>query len=102
MQLVQIMLMVMLIVILMVIILFLFIKDTKLYVPEVTLAERDNQKLSKRLIKAFERSVYWNVKQKVRLKLRQMNLDNFETKFFKSQQIICISLFKWRRSCKTI
>ena len=60
MQLVQIMLMVMLIVILMVIILFLFIKDTKLYVPEVTLAERDNQKLSKRLIKAFERSVYWN------------------------------------------
>ena len=60
MQLVQIMLMVMLIVILMVIILFLFIKDTKLYVPEVTLAERDNQKLSKRFIKAFERSVYWN------------------------------------------
>ena len=60
MQLVQIMLMVMLIVILMVIILFLFIKDTKVYVPEVTLAERDNQKLSKRLIKAFERSVYWN------------------------------------------
>ena len=60
MQLVQIMLMVMLIVILMVIILFLFIKDTKLYVPEVTLAERDNQKLSKQLIKAFERSVYWN------------------------------------------
>ena len=36
------------------------IKDTKLYVPVVTLAARDNQKLSKRLSKGFERSVYWN------------------------------------------
>ena len=59
-QLVQIMLMVMLIIILIVIILFLFIKDTKLYVSAVTLAETDNHKLSKRLIKALERSIYWN------------------------------------------
>ena len=36
------------------------IKDTKLYVPVVTLSARDNQKLSKLLSKRFERSVYWN------------------------------------------
>ena len=36
------------------------IKDTKLYVPVVTLPIRDNQKLLKRLSKGFERSVYWN------------------------------------------
>ena len=36
------------------------IKDTKLYVPVVTLSARENQKLSKRLSKGFERSVYWN------------------------------------------
>ena len=36
------------------------IKDTKLYVPEVTLSTRDNQKLSKLLSKGFERSVYLN------------------------------------------
>ena len=33
------------------------IKDTKLYAPVVTLSARGNQKLSKRLIKGFERSV---------------------------------------------
>ena len=36
------------------------IKDTKIYVPVVTLSARDNQKLSKLLSKGFERSVYWN------------------------------------------
>ena len=36
------------------------VKDTRLYVPVVTLSVRDNQKLSKLLRKAFERSVYWN------------------------------------------
>ena len=40
---------------------FIFtIKDTKLYVPVVTLSPRDNKKLSKLLSKGFERSVYWN------------------------------------------
>ena len=40
---------------------FIFtIKVAKLYVPAVTLSERDNQKLSKLLSKGFERSVYWN------------------------------------------
>ena len=41
-------------------ILIFIIKDTKLYVPVVTLSAIDNQKLSKRLSKGFERSVYWN------------------------------------------
>ena len=36
------------------------IKDTKLYVPVVTLSARDSQKLSKLLSKGFERPVYWN------------------------------------------
>ena len=36
------------------------IKDTKLYVPVVTLSAKDKQKLSKLLSKGFERRVYWN------------------------------------------
>ena len=36
----------------------LTIKDTRVYVPVVTLSARDNQKLSKLLSKGFERSVY--------------------------------------------
>ena len=39
---------------------FFTVKDTKLYVPVVTLLARDSQKLSKFLSKEFERSVYWN------------------------------------------
>ena len=34
------------------------IKETKLYVPAVTLSAKDNQKLQKLLSKGFERSVY--------------------------------------------
>ena len=36
------------------------IKNTKLYVPVVTLSARDNNKLSKLLSRGFEGSVYWN------------------------------------------
>ena len=36
------------------------IKYTKLYVTAVALPAKDNQKLSKRYSKGFERSVYWN------------------------------------------
>ena len=53
-------------------------KDTKLYVPVVTLSSRDNQKLSKIISKSFERSVYWNeYKIKVGNKIPQMNTDTF-------------------------
>ena len=47
------------------------IKDTKLYVPVITLSARDNEKLSKFI--GFERSI----KQKLRIKVRQINKDNF-------------------------
>ena len=36
------------------------IKDTKSYVPVVTLLARDNQNLSKLLSKRFQRPIYWN------------------------------------------
>ena len=36
------------------------IKDTKWYIPVVTLSSRGNQKFSKLLSKGFKRSVYWN------------------------------------------
>ena len=36
------------------------IKDTKLYVPVITLSVRDNQNLSRLLSKEYESSVYWN------------------------------------------
>ena len=36
------------------------IKDTKLNVAVITLLAKDNQKLSKRLSKEFERLTYWH------------------------------------------
>ena len=36
------------------------IKDTRLFVPAVTLSARDNQKLSELARKVFGRSIYWN------------------------------------------
>ena len=45
------------------------IKDTKLYVPVVTLSARDNQKLSK-LLKM-------SIKEKVGIKIQQMNIGIF-------------------------
>ena len=38
----------------------LTIKNTKLYVPTVTLKVKDNQKLSKHFSKEIEGSIYWN------------------------------------------
>ena len=45
-------------------------KDTKLYVPVVISSTRDNQKLSKLLSEAFQRSDYWN---KYKTKSRNKN-----------------------------
>ena len=55
------------------------IKETKLYVPVVTLSGTDNQKLSKLLSKGFEKSGM-NIKQKVILKIQQMNMDIYSNK----------------------
>ena len=49
------------------------IKDTKLYIPVVTLSARSNQKLSKLLSKGFELSVYWN---KYKIKSENKNTKN--------------------------
>ena len=52
------------------------IKDTKLYIPFLTLSARDNQNLSKFFSNEFERSLYWNeYKIEVRMKIRQINID---------------------------
>ena len=54
------------------------IKDTKLYVPVVTLSAKDNQKLSKLLGKRFERWVSWNeCKTKCETKIRQNECRHF-------------------------
>ena len=72
------------------------IKGTKLYVPLVILSARDNQKLWKLLSKVFERSVYWSEnKKKVRIKIRQMNVDIFSNQLFlESIDYFCFSLFQ--------
>ena len=51
-------------------------KDTKLYVPAVTLLARDNQQLTKLFSKEFEKSVYWKeYKTKTESKNKQMSID---------------------------
>ena len=52
--------MVLIMIMLILILLFFFIKDTKLFVPVVTLSAKDKQKLSKFHSKELERSVYWS------------------------------------------
>ena len=47
-------------------------KDTKFYVPVITLSAKVNQKLSKLLSKQFEISVYWN-EYKTKTKTKQTN-----------------------------
>ena len=51
------------------------VKDTKLYVPVVTLSERNNQILSKLFSKDLNNQfIGMNIKQKVRIKTRQINI----------------------------
>ena len=49
------------------------IKDTKLYIPAITLSAKDYQKLSKLLCKRSERSVYWN---EYKTKIENKNMTN--------------------------
>ena len=57
------------------------IKDTKLYFPVVTLSTRDNQKLSNFLAKDLkDQFIGMNLKQKVGIKIHQMNIDIFSNK----------------------
>ena len=51
------------------------VKDAKLYVPVVTLSERNNQILSKLFSKDLNNQfIGMNIKQKVRTKTRQINI----------------------------
>ena len=60
------------------------IKETKFYVPFVTLSARDNQKLSKPLSKGFERSVYWN---EYKTKSEDKNMTN-EFRYFLESNLL--------------
>ena len=51
------------------------IKNTKLYFLVVTLPARDNQKVTKRFSKGFKLFIRLNIKQKVIIKIPQINLD---------------------------
>ena len=68
-------------------------KDTKLYMPVVTLSARGNQKLSKLLSKGSERSVYWN---EYKTKFENKNTTNEIRYFFESNLVgvDCFSLLK--------
>ena len=67
------------------------IKETKSYVPLVTLSAKDNQKSLKLLIKGFARSVYLDeYKTKgEKKKIRQMNID------ISLNQILLVSVDYW-------
>ena len=69
------------------------IKDTKLYVPVVTLSVKDTQKLLKHLSKGFERSVYWN---EFKRKSENKNMTN-EYRYFHENQDVNSKRFKARR-----
>ena len=68
------------------------IKDTKIYVPVVTLSARDNQKLSKRLSKGFEGSVFWN---EYKMKSDNKNTANELINFLESNFVGVNRLFEF-------
>ena len=51
------------------------IKDTKLYVPVVTLSAKDNKNYQKVLAEGLkDQCIGMNIKQKVRIKMQQMSI----------------------------
>ena len=66
------------------------IKDTKPYVPVVTLSAKNHQKLSRLLSKWFERSVYWNEYKRER---ENKNTTNEYKYFFESNFVGVNTLF---------
>ena len=69
-------------------------KDTKLYVPVVTLSARDNKKLSKSLSKRFEISVYWN---EYKIKIGDKNTNEF--RFFLGSNFVGVNRLFVLRCC---
>ena len=60
------------------------IRDTKLYVPVVTLSGTDNQRFSKLLRNEFERSIYWN---EYKTKSQNKNTTNKYRYFLESNSV---------------
>ena len=52
-------------------------EDTKFYLPVVTFSAKDNQKISKRFSKVFERSLYWNEYKTKSQNKNRMSIDIF-------------------------
>ena len=69
------------------------IKDTKLYVPVVTLSVKDDQKLWKLLSKGFERSVYWD-----EYKTKNKNRYFLESNFVRVDRLF-ISVYSKAKIC---
>ena len=65
----------------------LTIKDTKLYVPVISLLVKYNKKLSKLLSKGFEKSVYWN---EYKTKIKNQNTTN-EFRYFLESHFVGVS-----------
>ena len=65
-------------------------KDTKFYVPVVTLSTRNKPKLSKLLNKGFERSYYWN---KYKTKSENKNIANKQIFFLNQILLQSIDVF---------
>ena len=64
------------------------IKDTKLYVPVVTLSAKNNQKLYKHCSKGFKRSLHWS---EYKTKSETKNLTN-EYKYFLEPSFVGVSI----------
>ena len=80
----------------------IIIKDTKLYVPVVTLSAKNNQTQSKRITKGFERSLYWN---QYKTKRENKNITN-EYKYFLESNFVGVSgllvlVYLNKQWCKT-
>ena len=68
----------------------LTIKNTKLYVPTVTLKVKDNQKLSKPLSKEIEGSIYWNKYKTKRDKKNTPNEYRYEPDFIGVDKLVIL------------
>ena len=80
------------------------IKDTRLYVPVVTLSVKDNQKLSKLLTIGFERSVYLH---EYKTKSETKNTTPNEYRYFLESNFVGVNrlfvlFYLNRKWCKTI
>ena len=68
------------------------IKDTKLFVPVVTLSAKGNRRLSKLFSKGFERSVFWNENK---TKSENKNTTNGYRYFLESNFVGVNRLYVW-------